>query len=270
MRCSARRRAAAQGGARDAADHFLARGGAAFRELRHLLLPTLHAVNDRVGWISRGAINYIAERLDVAPAEIYGVATLLRVVLAGRATRTPGARVRRPRVPRRRRAGRARPAVRAPTRRRASARASGRPPRSAIESGDPQRRALFAPATPVEVRRHRRWRVAGRRGARDRRRPAGRRRRPVARAAATCRPGRPDQPRRLPGDRRLRGAPRGRSPSDRPRSSARSPTPGSSAAAARRSRPDASGTPSPASRPGRTIWSATPTSRSPERSRTAC
>ncbi|MFA5775345.1 MAG: NADH-ubiquinone oxidoreductase-F iron-sulfur binding region domain-containing protein [Ilumatobacteraceae bacterium] len=42
---------------------------------RHLLLPVLHAVSDQVGWISRGAINYIAQRLDVAPAEIYGVAS---------------------------------------------------------------------------------------------------------------------------------------------------------------------------------------------------
>ena len=42
---------------------------------RHQLLPTLHAVNDRVGWISPGAVNYIAVRLDIAPAEIYGVAT---------------------------------------------------------------------------------------------------------------------------------------------------------------------------------------------------
>ena len=42
---------------------------------RHRLLEALHAVNDHVGWISRGAINHIAERLDVAPADIYGVAT---------------------------------------------------------------------------------------------------------------------------------------------------------------------------------------------------
>ncbi|MFM8949093.1 MAG: NADH-ubiquinone oxidoreductase-F iron-sulfur binding region domain-containing protein, partial [Acidimicrobiaceae bacterium] len=40
-----------------------------------LLLPTLHSVNDRIGYISRGAINYISQRLDIAPAEIYGVAT---------------------------------------------------------------------------------------------------------------------------------------------------------------------------------------------------
>jgi len=42
---------------------------------RHLLLPVLHAVQKRMGWISPGALNYIASRLDVAPAEIYGVAS---------------------------------------------------------------------------------------------------------------------------------------------------------------------------------------------------
>ena len=42
---------------------------------RHLLLPVLHAVQKRVGWISQGAINYAALRLDVPPAEVYGVAS---------------------------------------------------------------------------------------------------------------------------------------------------------------------------------------------------
>jgi NADH-quinone oxidoreductase subunit F len=50
-------------------------GGRSLRARRHLLLPTLHAVNDRVGWISPAAIDHIAERLDVSPAEIYGVVT---------------------------------------------------------------------------------------------------------------------------------------------------------------------------------------------------
>jgi NADH-quinone oxidoreductase subunit F len=50
-------------------------GGGSLRARRHLLLPTLHAVNDRIGWISPAAIDHIAERLDVSPAEIYGVAT---------------------------------------------------------------------------------------------------------------------------------------------------------------------------------------------------
>lgn len=45
------------------------------RDQRHLLLPALHAVNDRIGWISRGALSYICERLGVPPADAYGVAT---------------------------------------------------------------------------------------------------------------------------------------------------------------------------------------------------
>ena len=43
------------------------------RSRRHLLLPALHAVQERVGWISPGALNYISQRLDTAPAEVYGV-----------------------------------------------------------------------------------------------------------------------------------------------------------------------------------------------------
>ena len=49
--------------------------GADARGRRHLLLPALHAVQERIGWISAGAVNYIGERLSVAPADIYGVAT---------------------------------------------------------------------------------------------------------------------------------------------------------------------------------------------------
>jgi NADH-quinone oxidoreductase subunit F len=63
------------GAERSGDDLHVARGGRELRDQRHRLLPTLHGVNDRVGWISRGAINHIAARLDVAPAEIYGVAT---------------------------------------------------------------------------------------------------------------------------------------------------------------------------------------------------
>ena len=64
-----------QGGTRTEQDLRVSRAGEALRNLRHMLLPTLHAVNDRIGWISRGSINYIAQQLDVAPAEIYGVAS---------------------------------------------------------------------------------------------------------------------------------------------------------------------------------------------------
>ena len=49
--------------------------GAAARGRRHLLLPALHAVHDGVGWISAGALNYLSQRLDVPPADAYGVAT---------------------------------------------------------------------------------------------------------------------------------------------------------------------------------------------------
>jgi NADH-quinone oxidoreductase subunit F len=42
---------------------------------RHRLLPALHAIQNRIGWISPGALNYLALRLDVAPAEVHGVAS---------------------------------------------------------------------------------------------------------------------------------------------------------------------------------------------------
>jgi len=42
---------------------------------RDLLLPALHAIQSRAGWISRGAINYVAMRLNLPPAEIHGVAS---------------------------------------------------------------------------------------------------------------------------------------------------------------------------------------------------
>ncbi|WP_394429054.1 NADH-ubiquinone oxidoreductase-F iron-sulfur binding region domain-containing protein [Streptomyces sp. SGAir0957] len=63
-------------GDRSDADLRWARGGRALvRERRDLLLPGLHAVNDRVGWISPGALGYLCRRLTVPPAEAYGVAT---------------------------------------------------------------------------------------------------------------------------------------------------------------------------------------------------
>jgi NADH-quinone oxidoreductase subunit F len=51
------------------------RGGHAIRAKRSQLLPALHAVQDRIGWISQPALNYISRRLAVPPAEAYGVAT---------------------------------------------------------------------------------------------------------------------------------------------------------------------------------------------------
>ncbi len=63
------------GGVRDAGDHHVARAGAGVHGPRTRLLEVLHAVQDREGWISPGAMNYVAQRLDVAPADIYGVAS---------------------------------------------------------------------------------------------------------------------------------------------------------------------------------------------------
>lgn len=42
---------------------------------RDLLLPVLHAIQSRVGWISPGSVNYVAARMDLPPAEIFGVAS---------------------------------------------------------------------------------------------------------------------------------------------------------------------------------------------------
>ncbi len=50
-------------------------GGHASRERRHLLLPVLHAIQARVGWLSQEAQGYVARRLEVPPAEVYAVAS---------------------------------------------------------------------------------------------------------------------------------------------------------------------------------------------------
>ncbi len=64
-----------EGGTRSERDAHFAEGGAKFRAKRHLLLPTLQAVQQRVGWISEGALGYVCERLQVAPADAWGVTT---------------------------------------------------------------------------------------------------------------------------------------------------------------------------------------------------
>ena len=64
-----------EGGARVEADDHLAYGGLATRSRRHLLLPVLHAVQDRAGWVSRGALEYACRRLSIPPADAYGVAS---------------------------------------------------------------------------------------------------------------------------------------------------------------------------------------------------
>ena len=51
------------------------RGGHEARSRRDLLLPALHALQDRVGQITQPGLNYVCRRLSVPPAEAYGVAT---------------------------------------------------------------------------------------------------------------------------------------------------------------------------------------------------
>ena len=62
-----------RGSARDA--HSATFGGRETRARRHLLLPALQALQARVGWISEGGLDYVCARLDVPPAEAWGVAT---------------------------------------------------------------------------------------------------------------------------------------------------------------------------------------------------
>jgi NADH-quinone oxidoreductase subunit F len=55
------------------ADHRVVHGGRAVRSQRHMLLPVLHEIQDRAGWVSRGALEYACRRLSIPPAEAYGV-----------------------------------------------------------------------------------------------------------------------------------------------------------------------------------------------------
>jgi len=65
-----------RGGVRDPrTEGHVARGGHEARSRRDLLIPTLHAIQSRVGWISQPALNYVCKRLTIPPAEAYGVAT---------------------------------------------------------------------------------------------------------------------------------------------------------------------------------------------------
>jgi NADH-quinone oxidoreductase subunit F len=62
-----------EGGERRPADDHIAFGGRSARSQRQLLLPVLHAIQDRIGWVSRGALEYACRRLSIPPAEAYGV-----------------------------------------------------------------------------------------------------------------------------------------------------------------------------------------------------
>ncbi len=62
----------ARGGTRD---RHVSYAGQTMRDRRHRLLPALLALQARVGWISEGGLAYVCERLDVPPADAWGVAT---------------------------------------------------------------------------------------------------------------------------------------------------------------------------------------------------
>ncbi len=64
-----------QGGERSAEDSHVAFSVGSSGLGRPDLLPALEAVQARVGWISEGALGYVCNRLNVPPADAWGVAT---------------------------------------------------------------------------------------------------------------------------------------------------------------------------------------------------
>jgi NADH-quinone oxidoreductase subunit F len=64
------------GGGRTPLDGHVAVGGLSLaRSRRHLLLPALHALQERIGSITTAGLGYLCTRLDLPPAEAYGVAS---------------------------------------------------------------------------------------------------------------------------------------------------------------------------------------------------
>ena len=279
--CSGPRpRAGSAARATSALDGHASQGGHAARARRDLLLPVLHAVQDRIGWISQPALNYISKRLAVPPAEAYGVATFYALY-----------------------ATKPRPPVVAHVCDDIACRLAGAEQvcadltRTVGEAGAPAGDGRttwlrspclglcdLAPAAMIttagEAGRHRHGRAG--RCRRDRRRgwsaerrhrpavacaaPAGRR---SARASCAASGSSTRRRRATTGSTEATAACSAPSRSDRRRSSPRSPRPGSSGAAARPSRPAGSGRRSRPSRRVSATSSATPTSPSRARSRTA-
>ena len=213
------------------------------RTQRHLLLPALRAAQRRVGWVSEGALGYASRRLAVPPAEAYGVASFYALLALEErpADVTHVCTDLSCALEGRDRARRAR------MRARASASASARPllphgrGREAARGADP----VAAPPLPQ----------AGEPGLRL-----------LRRIAAGVDPESIDAYVQAGGFESLR---RARELGAGGGAAARWSRRGCSAAAARRSRPASSGRRSRSSLRSRTTSSATPTSRSRERSRTA-
>ena len=244
----------------------------------------------RVGWISEGGLGYVCDRLNVPPADAWGVATFYALLATSPRPPARGPRLRRHRVQVRgaRRGDRG-------ARSRSGAGDPARPGGSSVTIGDGavwMRSPCLgmcdqAPAALVtdagEQPREASDRAGHRRAARWPDRWRRSRTRPPAGRPFRSRPAELRLLRRVGRDRSARAststAPRAalhalaqgardRAGSGRDRRSHRRQS--SWAAAARRFRPAASGRPCAPSRRSRTIWSATPTSRSPARSRIAC
>ena len=64
-------------GTADASDGRVVRSD---RTRRHLLLPALRAAQRRAGWVSESALGYACRRLEVPPAEAYGVASFYALI----------------------------------------------------------------------------------------------------------------------------------------------------------------------------------------------
>jgi NADH-quinone oxidoreductase subunit F len=71
-----------RGDPRDA--HLATVGGRDSRARRHLLLPALRALQGRAGWISPGGLGYVCDRLNVPPADAWGVATFYALLATTR------------------------------------------------------------------------------------------------------------------------------------------------------------------------------------------
>ena len=52
--------------------------------MRSLLLPVFHELQKEIGWISEGALNYLGEKLNIPPAEAYGVVTFYSLLATER------------------------------------------------------------------------------------------------------------------------------------------------------------------------------------------
>ena len=152
--------------------------------------PRLQALQARVGWISEGGLGYVCDRLNVPPADAWGVATFYALLATSPRPRARRARLRRHRlqVPRRGRADRRARAIgraRARPRARTAIARRRRPPTRAVWMRSPclgmcdQAPAAFVTDAGEQPREYLLGHVTARSASQahpERRRSAGRRR----------------------------------------------------------------------------------------------